>query len=104
MSTPTTTVGKASIVFNTVMAARRPQNLVVPTTKPTGTPTPHARTVETSAILMERSVMSKTSGSPPRISSTPRRRPSAKKSKGSYEIVYPNTPMNQKLCVHSLTP
>src|SRR3990170_4063222 len=80
---PTTTVGNASSVLNAVRAARRPQNRVVPTTNPSGTPRPQAMSVATTATRSESHVMPNTSASPPRTSWAPRRSPSAKKSKRS---------------------
>ena len=62
---PTTTVGNASIVFSAVIAARRPQNRVVPTRNPAGMPTAHEKIVETRAILRDSTVMPRTSASPP---------------------------------------
>ena len=91
---PTTTVGKASIVFSAVITARRPQNRVVPTTNPAGMPTAQAKMVEKSATLSESAVMPKTSASPLKISWAPRRRPSMKKSNGYYNFnayAKPNT-------------
>ncbi len=100
MITPTTTVGKASMVLSAVIAARRPQKRVVPTTKPTGTPTPQARMVDVTATRRDRVVMSMTSGSPPTISSTPRQRPSQSSSNGYRPKDQPSDTRNIGLWVH----
>ena len=100
-TTPTTTVGKASIVLSTVMAARRPQNRVVPTTNPMGIPNRQAIMVETSATRSESSAMPNTSASPLITSSAPRRMPSAKKSTAQNRRAYPTAKISVGCDVHS---